>query len=126
MIGLYLLTTCLLENLKTVKFGMSMRIEYRWIDYLSIFNDSKYIYYYEFLDNLTRTQILEIEDMILQLYKKDRNYLFQTEYFYCSDYLEFHKTIVNILDSLKINYKIHDTHNFTREYYDNKPELPLK
>jgi superfamily II DNA or RNA helicase len=122
MIGLYLLTTCLLENLKTVKFGMSMRIEYRWIDYLSIFNDSKYIYYYEFLDNLTRTQILEIEDVILQLYKKDRNYLFQTEYFYCSDYLEFHKTIVNILDSLKINYKIHDTHNFTREYYDNKPE----
>ena len=46
MIGLYLLTTNQLAKDKTIKFGMSMRIEYRWIDYLAIFNDSKYIYYF--------------------------------------------------------------------------------
>lgn len=123
MIGLYILTTKLLEKEKTIKFGMSMRIEYRWIDYLSIFNDSKYIYYYEFLDNLTREQILVIEEEIIQLYKYKRNDFFQTEYFYCDDYNEFHKTIIHVLDKRKINYKIYDVHDFDREYYDNKPEL---
>ena len=46
MIGLYLLTTNQLAKDETIKFGMSMRIEYRWIDYLAIFSDSKYVYYY--------------------------------------------------------------------------------
>ena len=36
MIGLYLLTTEQLIKDKTIKFGMSMRLEYRWIDYLAI------------------------------------------------------------------------------------------
>jgi hypothetical protein len=49
MIGLYLLTTNQLAKDETIKFGMSMRIEYRWIDYLAIFSDSKYVYYYEFI-----------------------------------------------------------------------------
>ena len=47
MIGLYLLTTSQLAKDETIKFGMSMRIEYRWIDYLAIFSDSKYVYYYD-------------------------------------------------------------------------------
>ena len=63
MIGLYLLTTSQLAKDETIKFGMSMRIEYRWIDYLAIFSDSKYVYYYEFLDELTREEILIIEDV---------------------------------------------------------------
>ncbi len=50
MIGLYILTTNKLAKDKTIKFGMSMRLEYRWIDYLAIFSNFKYIYYYEFLD----------------------------------------------------------------------------
>ena len=82
MIGLYLLTSEQLIKEKTIKFGMSMRLEYRWIDYLSIFSDSKYVYYYEFLDKLTREDILDIEDEILQLHKNERNNFFQTEYFY--------------------------------------------
>lgn len=122
MIGLYILITKLLEKEKTIKFGMSMRIEYRWIDYLAIFNDSKYIYYYEFLDNLSRDQILDIEEEIIQLYKHKRNDYFQTEYFYCEDYVEFHKTITTILNKRKINYKVHNIHNFEKKYYDNKPE----
>ena len=60
MIGLYLLTTNQLEEVKTIKFGMSMRLEYRWIDYLVIFSDSKYVYYYEILDKLTRYEILQL------------------------------------------------------------------
>ena len=122
MIGLYLLTNNQLINDKTIKFGMSTRIQYRWIDYLAIFSDSKYIYYYEFLDNLSRDEILNIEDEILQLHKEDRNPFFQTEYFYCTDYLKFHYSIVDVLNKRKIKYISHDTHDFDRKYYDNKPD----
>ena len=122
MIGLYLLTTEQLIKEKTIKFGMSMRLEYRWIDYLSIFSDSKYVYYYEFLDKLTREDILDIEDEILQLHKNERNNFFQTEYFYCNDNKQFHQSIIDVLASKKINYKVHDKHDFDRKYYDNKPD----
>jgi len=122
MIGLYLLTTNQLAKDETIKFGMSMRIEYRWIDYLAIFSDSKYVYYYEFLDKLTREKILDIEDEILQLHKNERNEFFQTEYFYCKDNKQFHQSIIDVLDKRKINYKVHNTHNFDRKYYDNKPD----
>ena len=122
MIGLYLLTTKQLAKDETIKFGMSMRIEYRWIDYLAIFSDSKYVYYYEFLDKLTREEILIIEDEILQLHKNERNEFFQTEYFYCKDNKKFHQSIIDVLDKRKINYKVHNTHNFDRKYYDNKPD----
>ena len=122
MIGLYLLTTKQLEKDKTIKFGMSMRLEYRWIDYLVIFNDSKYIYYYEFLDQLTREEILNIENEIIQLHKHKRNEFFQTEYFYCRNYDNFHQSITLILDKRKINYKSHNIHDFDIKYYDNKPE----
>ena len=122
MIGLYLLTTNQLARDETIKFGMSMRIEYRWIDYLVIFGDSKYVYYYEFLDKLTREEILYIEDEILQLHKYERNYFYQTEYFYCKDNKKFHHSIIDVLDKQNINYKVHDKHNFDRKYYDNKPD----
>jgi predicted helicase len=122
IIGLYLLTSRQLIKDETIKFGMSMRIEYRWIDYLVIFSDSYYVYYYEFLDKLQREEILIIEDEILQLHKNERNNYFQTEYFYCKDNKKFHQSIINILEKYKINYKIHDIHDFERKYYDNKPD----
>lgn len=122
MIGLYLLTCKQLAKDETIKFGMSMRIEYRWIDYLAIFSDSKYVYYYEFLDKLTREEILIIEDEILQLHKDERNDFFQTEYFYCKDNKIFHQSIINVLNKRSINYNFYDTHNFDRKYYDNKPD----
>ena len=89
---------------------------------MAIFNDSKYIYYYEFLDNLTRYQILDIENEIIQLHKYERNDFFQTEYFYCIDYNKFHQSIIDILKKRKVNYKSHNIHNFDKNYYDNKPE----
>ena len=122
MIGLYLLITQQLEKDETIKFGMSMRLEYRWLDYLAIFNDSKYIYYYEFLDYLSRDQILNIENEIIQLHKYERNNYFQTEYFYCKDYNKFHQSIIDILEKRKINYKSHNIHDFDKNNYDNKPE----
>lgn len=122
MIGLYLLTTNQLAKDETIKFGMSMRLEYRWIDYLAIFGDSKYVYYYEFLDKLSREEILVIEDEILQLHKNERNDFFQTEYFYCKDNKKFHQSIIDVLDKRNINYKVHNKHNFDRKYYDNKPD----
>ena len=122
MIGLYLLTTNQLTKDSTIKFGMSMRLEYRWIDYLVIFNDSKYVYYYEFLDKLSREYILDIENEILQLHKNERNTFYQTEYFHCHDNKEFHQSIIDILNKRKINYIIHDYHNFDRKIYDNRPD----
>ena len=94
MIGLYLLTTNQLVKDETIKFGMSMRLEYRWIDYLVIFSDSKYVYYYEFLDKFTREKILDIENEILQLHRNERNYNYQTEYFKCTNYNFFHESII--------------------------------
>jgi hypothetical protein len=122
MIGLYLLTNSQLEKDHTIKFGMSMRIQYRWIDYLSIFSDSKYIYYYELTDDLTREEILIIESEILQLHKDERNNFYQTEYFKCTDYYKFHQTIIDVLINHKINYIIHNIHDFDMAYYDSKPE----
>ena len=122
MIGLYILSTNQLEKDKTVKFGMSMRLEYRWIDYQVIFNDSKYLYYYEFLDNLTREKILDIEKEILQIHRNERNSFYQTEYFYCNDYKIFNQSVINILNKNNINYMVHDIHNFIKDNYDNKPE----
>jgi predicted helicase len=122
MIGLYLLTTEILDVLKTVKFGMSMRLEFRWIDYFVVFNDAKYIYYYEFLDNLDKQEILNIENEIIQLHMGERNKMFQTEYFHCNNYDVFHDSIVKVLDKKQINYKIHNVHNFQKRNYDYKPE----
>jgi predicted helicase len=122
MIGLYLLTTNQLKKDEIIKFGMSMRIEYRWIDYLAIFSDSKYVYYYEFLDKLSREEILVIEDVILQLHKNERTDFFQTEYFYCKDNKKFNQSIIDVLKKRNIKYKVHDKHNFDRKYYDNKPD----
>ena len=123
MIGLYLLTSNQLVKDKTVKFGMSMRLEYRWIDYLAIFSDSKYVYYYEFLDNLSRKDIVDIEHEILQLHTNERNKLFQTEYFYCIDNKKFHQSIIGVIDKRNINYVVHDIHDFDRKKYDNKPDI---
>ena len=122
MIGLYLLTTTQLEISQTIKFGMSMRIEYRWIDYLIIFGDSRYVYYYEFLDNLQREDIIIIESKILKIHKNERNYNYQTEYFNCTDYNKFHQSIIDVLKKQNIKYKVHDMHNFDKINYDNKPE----
>ena len=44
MKGLYLLTTRQLAKDYTIKFGMSIILEYRWIDYLAIFSDSEYFF----------------------------------------------------------------------------------
>lgn len=122
MKGLYLLTTTLLDIMKVIKFGMSMRIEFRWIDYLSVFADSKYKYYYEFSDEYTKNDILEIENEIIQLHQDKRSKYFQTEYFDCDDTEKFHNDIIELLNKKGIKYKDHSNHNFKREYYDNKPE----
>jgi superfamily II DNA or RNA helicase len=122
MKGLYLLTTRQLEKDKTIKFGMSMRIEYRWIDYLAIFSDAKYLYYYEFLDDLEREEILNIENKILKIHKDERNDFYQTEYFYCDDYNKFHKSIIDILNQKNIKYNFYNNHNFNKKNYDYKHE----
>jgi superfamily II DNA or RNA helicase len=122
MKGLYLLSTNLLKQLNTIKFGMSMRIEYRWQDYLVIFNDAKYEYFYEFLNDFTKEQILDVESEIIKLHESSRNKHLQTEYFKCDNIELFHKTVIDILNKRNIKYKDHKGHPFDRTYYDNNPE----
>jgi len=124
MIGYYLLSTSLLKLINTIKFGMSMRLEYRWIDYYSVFNDPKYEYYYEILNDLSRNEILYIENQIIKLFEHQRNYTLQTEYFYCTSKEEFHEIIINELNKYNIKYIVHTKHNFIKDNYDNKPDEP--
>jgi superfamily II DNA or RNA helicase len=122
MKGLYLLSCDLFIEINTIKFGMSMRLEYRWIDYHGFYPDAKYIYYYEILDDLSRINILDIEHKILIKNKANRRHNMPTEYFYCTNHNDFHKSIVSILDEMKIKYNIYNTHNFIKTNYDNKAE----
>ena len=122
MIGLYILSTTILKQLKTIKFGMSMRLNQRLFDYLIVFGDSTYEYYYEFENIYTREEILSIESEILCLHEKERNLGYQTEYFYCDNIESFHDGVILLLDKKKIKYKFHKGHNFKRENYDNNPE----
>ena len=121
MKGLYILTTNLLSSLNTIKFGMSMRLEYRWIDYFDVFNDCYYIYYYEILDDFNRNDILKLEKEIIDIYKDYRNYNFQTEYFII-DYNIIHSSIQKLLNDKNINYNVYDKHTFIKDKYDYKPE----
>ena len=98
MIGLYILSTTILKQLKTIKFGMSMRLNQRLFDYLIVFGDSTYEYYYEFENIYTREEILSIESEILCLHEKERNLGYQTEYFYCDNIESFHKGVILLLD----------------------------
>ena len=64
-----------------------MRIEYRWIDYQTIFNDSKYIYYYEILDDYNN-----LCDKYIDLIPKNP--------------AEYYSNFSSILKELNINKKI--------------------
>jgi superfamily II DNA or RNA helicase len=122
MKGLYLLSGKLLQSVGTVKFGMSMRLEHRWQDYLAVFGDAHYIYYYELVDELTREDIIRIEGRIINIHIEKRNHAFQTEYFLCDSYVSFHQTVIDTLQKHKIKYIVHDKHIFNMTNYDNKPE----
>ena len=121
MKGLYILITNALEKNNTIKFGMSMRLEYRWIDYLDVFSDSKYIYYYEILDDLNRSEILELETEIIINHIEFRNNDYQTEYFNC-DAKILHLSIIKLLDYLELRYNIYTEHMFDKNKYDYKRE----
>jgi hypothetical protein len=123
MKGLYLLTSNLLEHLKTVKFGMSMRLENRWVDYQKILlNDSRYLYYYEIIDEITQEEIMKIEEEIIKTCDFERNMMFQEKYFLCDDYKKFNDKIEEVLKNNNIKYKMYNKHNFQIKNYDNNKE----
>jgi predicted helicase len=122
--GLYILSNKLLQKLKTVKFGMSMRLNYRWQDYLQIFNDSEYLFCY--IINKSKNDILSYERDILYFFKDKQSKYFQTEYLKI-DVNELHGKIIEYLNNKNIEFKILEGHTFKR-IYDNKPETfdPIK
>jgi len=70
-IGLYILTSSLLSNVDTVKFGMSLRLDARWFDYYTHFRkDLGYYRVYHLPTNLTDKHIKYLEGIILKKTKK--------------------------------------------------------
>jgi predicted helicase len=116
--GLYILSNSLLKNEKTVKFGMSMRLNYRWQDYLQIFSDSEYLYCY--LINKSKNEILSYERDILNFFRDKQNKYFQTEYLKIN-VNDIHKKIIEYLENKNVEFKILEGPKYIRKY-DNKPE----
>lgn len=78
--GLYIITSPLLLSCKTSKFGMSMRLQSRVLDYCAFINSPVYYSCYQFTNDHNKTEIYYIEQLFLKQYKNLRNDNFSSEY----------------------------------------------
>jgi superfamily II DNA or RNA helicase len=109
MIGLYIISCEALKLLKTLKIGMSMRLNERVYDYDIIFKNTQYLLCYEFLNDLTRQDILEIEKIILDKTINNASNLFQSEYrqYENEEYVNYlHELITNVLHEHQIIFNV--------------------
>lgn len=88
MRGIYILTCDALQQMKTIKIGMSLKIEKRWYDYEKFFNNCHYLFCY-ILNDYSKDYILSIEKTILDLTKQFKTELFKTEFRLCDDITPF-------------------------------------
>lgn len=122
MIGLYILTNLVLDAFKTIKIGMSMRLEERLYDYEICFANNRYLFCYEL--ETTKDVILIIEAHILKLTKhlNNREY-FATEYRKITDEYDlqyYHHLIISSLDECGIKYVIHENPVFDKTMTEKK------
>lgn len=96
--GLYLLSSRALLKHDTVKIGMSMKLQTRMIYYKTIFNDLNSIFYV-FNEKYSKSNIIDIENIILNNTILQRNYDFKTEYRFGN--IHFYDSIIN--ETLKDN-----------------------
>jgi len=111
MKGLYILSSSLLKSIKTLKIGMSEKLENRWSNYKCFIPDAHYLYCYEILNNLTKKDILYLESLILNETIKSRNIDLATEYrsINCET---LHKIIIKYLEYYNVTYIIHENPKF--------------
>ena len=107
MKGLYILESSHLKLNKTLKIGMSEKLENRWSHYKPFIPDAHYLYCYELLDNLTKKDILYLESLVLNETKESRNTGLATEY-RIIDCDELHQIIIKYLNYYNVEYKIHE------------------
>jgi len=104
--GLYILESSILINvLQIFKFGMSMRLEYRWFDYYDIWTDAKY-YCIFIIKNLTDKKIKFLEGEILKETKDYKKEGMGNEFRTGIIYEDFIKITEKILKSYGIVYII--------------------
>ena len=80
MIGLYILISSLLNELKTFKFGMSMRIHERWYDYSDTFSDPKYHCIFKFKKEIPKEKVKFLEGEVLKATNDSRKEKMGAEY----------------------------------------------
>ncbi len=113
MKGLYILDSSHLKLNKTLKMGMSEKLENRWANYKCFIPDAHYLYCYEFLDDLTKKDILYLESLVLNETKDLRNMSLATEY-RIIDCDTLHKIIISYLEKYDVKYKIHEKPIFNK------------
>ncbi len=113
MRGLYILDSSHLKLNNTLKIGMSEKLENRWANYKCFIPDAHYLYCYEFLDDLTKKDILYLESLVLNETKHLRNMSLATEY-RIIDCDTLHKIIISYLDQYDVKYKIHEKPIFNK------------
>ena len=126
MIGLYIISCEALKLLKTLKIGMSMRLNERVYDYDIIFKNTQYLLCYEFLNDLTRQDILEIEKIILDKTINNASNLFQSEYrqYENEEYVNYlHELITNILHEHQIIFNVLHNPKFEKPKNNNVENL---
>lgn len=80
MIGLYILISSLLNELKTFKFGMSVRLHERWYDYSDTFSDPKYHCIFKFKKEIPKGKVKFLEGEVLKATNDSRKEKMGFEY----------------------------------------------
>lgn len=130
MKGLYILTNPVLNDQKTIKIGMSLRIHERVYDYDAVFTENKYLYCF-ITKKSSKTEILKLESLVLEKTKELRNFKFSTEYRKLTDFTlkNYYDLIVNCLKENNVQYEILENPvfekkvNYNRETLDRTDEL---
>ena len=111
MHGLYIIRSTLLDYIEEIKFGMTMYLQSRVLDYKNFLNSPYYHTCYQFDDNYNKSEIKYIEQKILNTTKNFQSKYFGSEY-RAMKASDLDAIIKNILSEYKIIYIYHNPTTF--------------